>query len=75
MIAVAQREKPLDPDASIMTVREVSKYLRVSISTIYRLAERGELSAFKVSADWRFRRVALDAWMCGKVAVSKTASV
>ncbi len=62
----------MDPDAEIMTVHELAEYLRVSISTIYRLAERHELPGFKVG-DWRFHRASVDAWMVQQAKVSKTA--
>jgi len=66
------RKIPMDPDAEIMTVHELAEYLRVSISTIYRLAERHELPGFKVG-DWRFYRASVDAWMVQQAKVSKTA--
>jgi excisionase family DNA binding protein len=73
MIVVAARKKPLDPNAEIMTVGEVADYLRVSVSTIYREAKRGNLPGFRLGSDWRFVRASLDVWMREKVAVSKTA--
>jgi excisionase family DNA binding protein len=69
--AMVARKKPMDPDAEIMTVQELAKYLRVSISTIYRLAERHELPGFKVG-DWRFHHESVDAWMVQQAKVSKT---
>jgi excisionase family DNA binding protein len=59
---MAARKKPPDPEAEIMTVREVADYLRISISTVYRLANRHELPGFKVG-DWRFHRRTLDDWV------------
>jgi excisionase family DNA binding protein len=72
VIVVPARKNPLDLDAEILTVTEVSKYLRVSVSTVYRLAEAGELPGFKVGY-WRFHRATLEAWMAEKVKVSKVA--
>ena len=46
----------------VMTVRDVSDYLRVHTSTIYRLLKRGELPAFKVGSDWRFNIESIDQW-------------
>ena len=37
-----------------MTVREVSAYLQVHPSTIYRLLKRHEIPAFHMGSDWRF---------------------
>ena len=45
------------------TVRQVAEYLAVNERTVYRMAERGELPAFKVGDAWRFRREDIDAWI------------
>ena len=47
----------------ILTATEVAKYLRVPKSTLYYLATRGKLPAFKVGRHWRFKRTKLEAWM------------
>lgn len=46
----------------LMTVREVSAYLRVDRSTIYRLVRTGRIPAFRVGSDWRFDIEAIDRW-------------
>jgi len=46
-----------------MTVRDVAAYLNVAQKTIYRLAQKGELPAFKVAGAWRFQRSDLDRWI------------
>jgi excisionase family DNA binding protein len=46
----------------VVTVRELSAYLRVNPSTIYKLLWKGELPAFRVGADWRFHLDAIDRW-------------
>lgn len=48
--------------SKIMTVKEVSDYLHVHPSTIYRLLKRGELPAFRVGSDWRFNTESIDEW-------------
>ena len=45
------------------TVRQVAEYLSVNERTVYRMAERGELPAFKVGDAWRFRREDINAWI------------
>ncbi len=52
----------MDATPRIMTVKEVSDYLRVNPSTLYRLLKRGILPAFKVGSDWRFDVEAIDRW-------------
>ncbi len=51
---------------SILTLVEVSTLLRVAQRTVYTMAQKGELPAFKVGGQWRFRRADLDAWIDAK---------
>jgi excisionase family DNA binding protein len=44
----------------ILEVKEVANRLKVSTRTVIRLAERGELVAFKIGDLWRFRRSDVD---------------
>jgi excisionase family DNA binding protein len=46
----------------ILTVREVAAYLKLPVSTVYRLAERRDLPGHKVGRQWRFHRSVLDDW-------------
>jgi excisionase family DNA binding protein len=46
----------------LMTVHDLSIYLRVHPSTIYRLIRAGKLPAFKVGSDWRFKVEEIDRW-------------
>jgi excisionase family DNA binding protein len=47
----------------VLTVRDVSSYLRVHPSTIYRMLKRNQLPAFRVGSDWRFTIEAIDHWL------------
>ena len=38
----------------IVTAREVGQYLKLSDSTVYKLATRGEIPGFKIGDSWRF---------------------
>jgi excisionase family DNA binding protein len=49
-------------DDKVMTVVEVSEYLHVHPSTIYRLLRKKEIPAFRVGSDWRFNRESIDSW-------------
>jgi excisionase family DNA binding protein len=40
--------------ATIVTARELGQYLKLSESTIYKLAATGELPGFKIGDSWRF---------------------
>jgi excisionase family DNA binding protein len=46
----------------VLTVQEVSTYLRVHPSTIYRMLKKNLLPAFRVGSDWRFTVEAIDKW-------------
>jgi excisionase family DNA binding protein len=46
----------------VMTVREVSAYLRVHRNTIYRLLRRNQIPAFHIGGDWRFNIEEIDRW-------------
>jgi excisionase family DNA binding protein len=54
------REPPMSD--TILTLNEVANYLKVHKNTIYRLATRKELPAFKVGHYWRFDYDSLARW-------------
>ena len=45
------------------TAEEVSTYLRIPLSTIYKLAQDKVLPGFKVGKHWRFRREKILDWI------------
>lgn len=47
----------------VMSVRELADYLRLSVHTVYRLAEQGKLPGRKVGKHWRFHRDVIVAWL------------
>lgn len=47
----------------IMTIKEASKYLRLPLSSLYKLAQEGKIPCQKVGRHWRFRRVTVDSWL------------
>ncbi len=49
-------------DSKVLTVKELSNYLKVHPSTVYRQLKRGNLPAFKVGSDWRFNIESIDRW-------------
>lgn len=48
---------------SVMTIDELSAYLKVAKSTLYKLAQEGKLPGQKVGRHWRFNRKAIDEWL------------
>lgn len=47
----------------LLSPKQLAEYLQLSQRTIYRLLERGDIPAVKVGGQWRFRKVAVDAWL------------
>jgi excisionase family DNA binding protein len=47
-----------DRDGEILTLEEVA---------VYRLAQKGEIPAFKLGGTWRFRRSELDNWIAESI--------
>ena len=54
--------RSLSDISPVLTVRDLSNYLRVHPTTAYRLLKTGQLPAFKVGRDWRFNVEAIDRW-------------
>lgn len=50
-------------ESDIMKIPEVARWFGCADSTLYRLAQRGRIPAFKLGGDWRMRRGALLEWM------------
>ncbi len=47
----------------IMTIEECARYLKTSLSTLYKLAQEGKIPAFKLSGQWRFKKDLIDEWI------------
>ena len=47
----------------VMTIEETSRYLRVPLSSLYKLAQSGKIPCQKVGRHWRFRREAIERWL------------
>jgi excisionase family DNA binding protein len=48
---------------NILTIKELSLYLKLAEKTAYRLASDGKLPGFKVGGAWRFRKSEIDQWI------------
>ncbi len=51
---------------AILTVDEISDYLKIPRSTIYKLVREGKIPAQKIGRHWRFRKEAIDHWLENK---------
>ena len=47
----------------ILTFPEVAILLKVAEKTVYTMARNGQLPAFKVRGQWRFKRDDIDRWI------------
>lgn len=56
---------------SILTLPEVAVLLKVAEKTVYTMAQRGQLPAFKVRGQWRFKLADLDQWIEDQKAAAK----
>ncbi len=55
----------------ILTLPEVAQLLKVAEKTVYSMAQKGLLPAFKVGGQWRFKRADLDQWIEDQKAASR----
>lgn len=56
-----------------LTIAQVAELLQLSEKTIYRLAQQGEIPAFKVGGSWRFRASDIDQWVAKQIDDQKPA--
>ena len=54
-----------DDFPEVMTIQETSEYLRVPVSSLYKLAQDGKIPCQKVGRHWRFHRETLNNWIAG----------
>ena len=47
----------------IMTAQDLSAYLKITTTTIYKLAQQGEIPSFKIGSEWRFKKELIDRWL------------
>ena len=47
----------------VLTIEELSAYLKIPRSTLYKLVWEGKIPSQKVGRHWRFRKEAIDRWL------------
>ena len=50
-------------NVAVMTVDDVSKYLRVSRASVYRLVKQHKIPVSRIGTHLRFRKEAVDEWL------------
>lgn len=56
---------------NVLTIEELAVYLKISKSSLYKLAQKGEVPGQKVGKHWRFRRDIIDQWLADSQTPSK----
>jgi len=54
----------------LLTVKDVAEYLQLDEHTIYRMARKKEIPAFKVAGQWRFKKELIEKWLEEKMGTS-----
>ena len=49
--------------SDVLTIQELSDYLKISKSTLYKIVREGKVPSQKVGRHWRFRKEAIDRWL------------
>ena len=49
--------------SDIMTIKELSEYLKLKEKTAYKLVADGKIPGFKAGGAWRFRKTEIDKWI------------
>ena len=60
-----------EQDDELLTVDELHTYLKVPKTTVYHLAQTGQIPAAKVGRHWRFRKRDIDSWLGGAMEVHR----
>jgi excisionase family DNA binding protein len=50
-------------ETAVLTIDDLAEYLKISKSTLYKLAQEGALPGQKIGRHWRFHRDAVDDWL------------
>jgi excisionase family DNA binding protein len=48
---------------TVLILEEVAQFLRIHLSTVYRLLRKHNIPAFKVGSDWRFNQESVESWV------------
>ncbi len=54
-------------EKTYLTIEGVAKRFAINQTTVYRLAQRGQLPGFKIGGQWRFDEQMLETWVAEQV--------
>ena len=60
---LAKADRMTKTNESVLTLDELSVYLKVSKSSLYKLVQAGKIPGNKVGKHWRFLRSKVDTWL------------
>ena len=47
----------------VLTIDDLSEYLKISKSTLYKLVQEGKIPGQKIGRHWRFHRETIERWL------------
>jgi len=47
----------------LITLEELSRYLKISKPTLYKMVEKGKIPALKIASQWRFKKDDINRWV------------
>jgi excisionase family DNA binding protein len=56
----------MESNDQVFTIKELSKYLRIAESSLYKLVREGKIPGQKIGKTWRFYKPAIDSWLSEK---------
>ena len=52
-----------DNPSDVLTIEDLSTYLKIPRSTLYKLVREGKIPSQKIGRHWRFRKEAINQWL------------
>lgn len=62
-LTVMRKAISMEKTKDVLNINELSGYLNIPKSTIYKLVREGKIPAQKVGRHWRFHKETIDAWL------------
>jgi len=53
----------MNGEDDILTLQDLSAYLKIAEKTLYGYAQKGKIPGIKIGSAWRFRRSDIDQWL------------
>jgi excisionase family DNA binding protein len=69
MAKIAESSAP--GEDQVLTADEVSRWLRIPKTTLYKLCQEGRIPATKIGRHWRFDRATVDKWLRARMVAER----